>query len=333
MPTKKLTTKGSGGDSSSGGRDIKMPSSISMNALSTSNQQQKQQQQHNSTIIKIVLLCKNCSMVFIGEKRRVLCPFCGTFFDSKLEQESGSGCANLNHHKRRQISGSLSNKLDTVHHSSSSSSSSEVNSPGSSSGDDSDSNASKSGGGGSKLKEFFKSLIRRKPLKSTKNSSNSRSNQYQKKKNSTETNLENNLEKIKNSMPKPDANGLIEITDLKHPFLTVRNQDPNFFSDYRENHLYKELNEFRTHFKMAAETKNFDSVREFYCWIFSSTNHLTDLLIMKKRRESTPSLQRNESQPSGNDKSKEPNYGLSTNWKFMREIGNCCLKVDKQSIN
>jgi hypothetical protein len=40
-------------------------------------------------ITKIVKCCKYCHMVFIGESKRILCPFCGSFYEPKNDQVKG----------------------------------------------------------------------------------------------------------------------------------------------------------------------------------------------------------------------------------------------------
>ncbi len=39
------------------------------------------------TVKRIVKLCENCQMVYINDQPRILCLYCGSFYDAKLERE------------------------------------------------------------------------------------------------------------------------------------------------------------------------------------------------------------------------------------------------------
>lgn len=62
--------------------------------------------QSSTQIIKIVLTCRVCQMIHISDKKRILCPYCGNFYDSKLES-SVTGRSNIK-------SAAAKNKLLTV---------------------------------------------------------------------------------------------------------------------------------------------------------------------------------------------------------------------------
>ncbi len=62
-------------------------------------------------------------------------------------------------------------------------------------------------------------------------------------------------------------------------------------------------------YRIAFETKNFEQLSDFYCWIFSKSMNLTDLLVTDK-------VSRASNEPKKHDAS----FYVSTNWKFMKEI-------------
>lgn len=59
----------------------KSASEVAISTLSPSFVQQPQQQQH------FVCTCRICQLVNISEKKRMLCPYCGSFYDAKIEQQ------------------------------------------------------------------------------------------------------------------------------------------------------------------------------------------------------------------------------------------------------
>jgi hypothetical protein len=38
------------------------------------------------TIVQIVKNCRVCDMVNIGDNKRILCPYCGSFYDTKMQK-------------------------------------------------------------------------------------------------------------------------------------------------------------------------------------------------------------------------------------------------------
>ena len=71
--------------------------------------------------------------------------------------------------------------------------------------------------------------------------------------------------------------------------------------------------------ELAVEIQNFDQLTDFYCWIFSKTSNLIDLLITDKTNSSSKSNQET--------KKNDPTFYVSTNWKFMKEIFNVLTKM------
>lgn len=39
------------------------------------------------TVKRVVKICGNCQMVYINEQPRILCLYCGNFYDAKTERE------------------------------------------------------------------------------------------------------------------------------------------------------------------------------------------------------------------------------------------------------
>ena len=104
------------------------------------------------------------------------------------------------------------------------------------------------------------------------------------------------------------------------------------FKEYRENNCIKSFDEFRlvysllislslknsnsniwiyrSVYKKAIENQNFDQLTDFYCWIFSKTANLIDLLVTDKTTSKT----------NQETKKNDPTFYVSTNWKFMKDL-------------
>ena len=170
-----------------------------------------------------------------------------------------------------------------------------------------DKNKTKSKG----VKSFFKNLINFSKL------TDKRKNDANNKK------KENKINIVKTIV-------IVEKTDLKHRFLTVKNKNPDLFKDYRENQTIKSLEEFRLKrvdiflteiililfylnrlaCKQVVETQSYEQLNDFYCWIFSKSSNLIELLVTDKANSKT----------SNEPKRHDASFYVTTNWKFMKEI-------------
>ena len=73
----------------------------------------------------------------------------------------------------------------------------------------------------------------------------------------------------------------------------------------------------RSVYKKAIENQNFDQLTDFYCWIFSKTANLIDLLVTDKTTSKT----------NQETKKNDPTFYVSTNWKFMKDLYNILTKM------
>ena len=158
---------------------------------------------HIVNITRVVKCCNHCQMVFINERKRILCPFCGSYYESKEEREKNQvnlkrsgkilkNRKNLNDKSDDDDDISIDNAEETSYKQIESS--------------------SNSGG----FRNFFRNLVGNK--------------QETKANNRSSTDMAN--KNIQNSNKLIEYN-LIEETNLNHRFLTIKNRDPTLFSDYR----------------------------------------------------------------------------------------------------
>jgi uncharacterized Zn-finger protein len=60
--------------------------SLSNSKLATNHENSQLAMNKIEPVTKIVESCRSCKMIQISERRRVLCPYCGTFFDPNEER-------------------------------------------------------------------------------------------------------------------------------------------------------------------------------------------------------------------------------------------------------
>lgn len=51
--------------------------------------------------LKCVRCCIKCELVSVCEKTRIVCPYCGSFFDPKMERDKGKQEEDTKHEHRR----------------------------------------------------------------------------------------------------------------------------------------------------------------------------------------------------------------------------------------
>lgn len=166
-------------------------------------------------IIKVVKCCRNCKMVYINEIKRTLCPFCGSFYESKEEREKNFNQSFIKSEKilknRKCLNGNIESEKKEIISQNNNAEYHEIK---------------KSENKG--VRYFFKNLVSPKSNLIIKN-------ELIKKKDSD---LQNFCTQKKYVM--------IEDTNLNHRFLTVKNKDIELFSDYRNNiQLITKVDEYR----------------------------------------------------------------------------------------
>jgi hypothetical protein len=68
---------------------------------------------------------------------------------------------------------------------------------------------------------------------------------------------------------------------------------------------------------------NYDNLTDFYCWTFSQSSNLIDLLTTEKQ---TANLQSKDQ--DGNVKSNvDASYNVTTDWRYMKEVYICLQKM------
>jgi hypothetical protein len=102
-----------------------------------------------------------------------------------------------------------------------------------------------------------------------------------------------------------------------HPFISVKNKEANFFDEYKSSEKFiKSPNEFKEAFLKAFDTKDCKDIQDFFCWAFSSSSNLIELLVLDRQSKSGKNSSLNEDKQTNYD----PCYFKSINWKFMKDI-------------
>ena len=153
-------------------------------------------------ITKVVKCCKNCKMVYINDVKRTLCPFCGSFYDSKEEREKNTNKPQKILKNRKSMNENSDNDENGSHYEKT---------------EYHDLTNSENGGG---IRNFFKNLVSRK--------NNTTNGKIEIKNNKQETEFKLKILTQKQYM-------IVEDTNLSHRFLTIKNIDCELFSDYRKD--------------------------------------------------------------------------------------------------
>lgn len=167
---------------------------------------------------------------------------------------------------------------------------------------------------GGKVRKFFKNLIHfTKRSKSIGNLNTKKEEKPSVQKENTRVN-----HNLRQNPIQIEENDIGEVS-LPHPFLTVKNKDSNLFEEYRKNAV-KTQEDFRALFKDALQWGKFEKVLDFYCWIFSKSANLIELLVNEKYSKKSNDL-------NGKSKKNDASFYVSTNWRFMKEIYSCLTKL------
>ena len=196
-----------------------------------------------------------------------------------------------------------------------------------SSGTDDDSTT---GHNGSRVKNFFKNLFAKRDL-TQKTAKKEECIQMQDKTSSGKQHqhrlsLQEKLVQQTDSagsIESPTAKSLNEHKNNLHPFLTIDNKDPSKFHEYKSK-LIKTSEEFRSLYNEAILKGNFSSLVDFFCWTFSQSSNLIDLLGTEKQINSN---KQNEPESSSNSKKVDASYYVTPNWRFMKEVYICLAKM------
>ncbi len=168
-------------------------------------------------ITRVVKCCRHCQMVNINDRSRMLCPYCGTFYDSKAEREKNQIESRAKNTKNEKILKARKNQNDK----SDGEETQKINA------ETVDFKQIDNSGG---IKNFFRNLMARNLV--NKKDDTSKSESFLKNSNVNK--------RIKKTYI------IEEETNLTHRFLTVKNNDLSIFDDYR-NYVstIKDLNEFK----------------------------------------------------------------------------------------
>ena len=187
---------------------------------------------------KSILSCRTCQMISISDANRIMCQYCGSFYDPNFLKNR----SDVKNPKK-----SSSSRNDSRHRRySTSSRSNETNSGNEESGSDSNNNDSDSdtdsstGRTSEKVKNFFKNLFAKRDV--TKGSKKEEHIQMEDKKDKTSLH-----ETIRNNMKSSAAIGTkkpIAPNISMHPFLALEAKDPIEVEEHRKKFL-KGPEEFR----------------------------------------------------------------------------------------
>ncbi len=61
-----------------------------------------------SKVLHLVTTCRNCHMVYISDRKRIICPFCGSFYQEKSVDDF------LRHNDRTAKSRNLMNQVSLI---------------------------------------------------------------------------------------------------------------------------------------------------------------------------------------------------------------------------
>ena len=84
----------------------------------------------------------------------------------------------------------------------------------------------------------------------------------------------------------------------------------------KKNFIYFLFTRFA--WKKAVDSQKYDQLADYYCWIFSKSSNLIDLLVTDK---ASSKINSNET------KKHDASFYVTTNWKFMKEIYHYLLKM------
>ncbi|CAF1012546.1 unnamed protein product, partial [Brachionus calyciflorus] len=265
---------------------------------------------------QVVVNCRVCDMINIGDKNRVLCPYCGSFYDPNLRLNSNEN------NKRNITHGPLKRceSLSTSESSSAKTTTSSNSREDSDSDDPEESQMAQSRGG---VRNFLKNLIS-SSKKNSKSNPNLNKIQNTKLKSANSTQNFKNTE-LNNGLKREKSTPKIIQESVLHPFLSVKNKEDNFFLENKTKYKLDLVN-FNSLYLKSLESGDFKELGDFYCWTFSKSSNLIDLLVTEKhsrRKESTDRIN------SANFQNKKYDASLfvSTNWKFMKELYSSLQKM------
>lgn len=216
------------------------------------------------------VICRICEMINITDNTRVLCPYCGSFYDSKMKAEYNVKT------KRKSSANSTIEKSDS---------------------DSSEEENSHSGGG---FRNFLKSFLNM--------SKRSNSNPNLVKQAAPRTNLEENLKLEEENY---------SCEKQLHPFFSIKNKEPNFFKEFKAK-FQLDFDQFKDLTSKALESNNFKDATDFYCWNFSKSSNLINLLIIEKPIKAKQSY--NKTSSFAENKKLGTIFDFSVDWKYMKEI-------------
>jgi hypothetical protein len=157
-----------------------------------------------------------------------------------------------------------------------------------------------------KLKNFFINLVHFK-------SKNSNSN----------PNLAKQQDAYHFRMAKNEHTQSLQNNHFLHRFLAINNKD--ILEEYRENSVVKSQNEFRNLYKQTIESGNYEAITDFYVWTFSKSSHLIELLVAEKHHQLSTKKTNNED--TVGVRKYDASFYVTANWRFMKEIYNCLVKM------
>lgn len=164
-----------------------------------------------------------------------------------------------------------------------------------------------------KLKAFFKNLI---GLSGFRKATSSNPN-LSKQRDTSKTN-----HTIKSEYIASDESNRISPRGLSSRFWSLdRSKIELAFEEYRKSAGFVSgPNDFREIFRKAIDSANFDNIGDFYNWTFSNSANMIELFISDK-------AMLNEKSTGDKKKHFDPCYYVSMNWRFLKEIYNCLVKM------
>ena len=185
---------------------------------------------------KNILSCRTCHMISISDSNRIMCPYCGSFYDPNFLKKNTKNSRRSNNSKNRRNSDS-NRSIETT------SEMEEIdnNESNNSSDTDTDDSSLNSPNAGERVKSFFKNLF----SKRASNKSDRKECIQMRDKNGGRRS-DNSLNGGKmTSVTSFEVNKMINAQKIvMHPFLTLESKDSLTTEQYR-NKFNKTLDEFR----------------------------------------------------------------------------------------
>lgn len=167
---------------------------------------------------------------------------------------------------------------------------------------------------GGRVKNFLKNLLNLSK-KNSKSNPNLAKPPSQKEKQNENIELTNRKDSI--------SSDIVQELPI-HPFLSIKNKEPNFYNDFQIA-FQIDIERFKLMHSQSIQSGDFKKITDFFCWIFSKSSNLIDLLVTEKYSKRKESLTRIGSASKKYDAS----FYVSANWKFMKEIYTSLQKMVK----